>query len=78
MQKRKDILVDHGKMYALTQSADDILYIEVMVGGFAMENYIIPLTQEEQQQYDEEGKDFLDRLALDIAKAPVSFASRRV
>jgi len=78
MKKRKTIFINHEWMYALTQGADGRLYIEVMVGGFAMERYIIPLTEDEQQRYSDEGKDFLHRFAINISKDPQQFANRRI
>jgi hypothetical protein len=37
MKKRKELLIDHGRMYALTQDADGDLYIEVARIGWGDE-----------------------------------------
>ena len=78
MKKRKTLFIDHNWMYSLTEGTDGGLYIEVAVGGIAIENYVIPLSAEERQQYSDEGNSFLHRFALNIAKDPMSFTSRRI
>ena len=67
--KREDVLVDQGKMYALTKDRAGQLFLEVVVGGFAMENVVIPLSNEEQTAYETQGKPMLDDLAFDLGTA---------
>ncbi len=74
--KRKEVLVDRDRMYALTEDASGKLFIEVVVGGFAMENLVIPLTADEQLCYRSNGKPVLDDLAYNICKEPEKFRTR--
>jgi hypothetical protein len=76
--KRKEIIVDRDKMYALTEDASGQLFLEVVVGGFAMENMVIPLSAEERSAYQTNGKSKLDDLAYEICKEPENFRGRAV
>jgi hypothetical protein len=74
--KRKELLIDRDKMYALTQDSAGQLFIEVVVGGFAMENLVIALSKEEEAAYATGGKRELDDLAYKISKEPEVYRSR--
>ena len=74
--KREEILVDREKLYALTRNHGGQLFLEVVVGGFAMENLVIPLTAEECQGYEKAGKEALDELAYRICKETETFRLR--
>jgi hypothetical protein len=63
-------------MYALTQSKAGHFFLEVVVGGIAMENLIVPLTEDEEAAYKSNGKSELDNLACEICKEPDLFRSR--
>ena len=65
---RKEIFVDKDQMYALTVDKKGKYYIEVVCGGMAMENLVIPLNDEEIENYQLRGKSFLDDLSWDICK----------
>jgi hypothetical protein len=75
---REELLVDQDRMYALTRDSDGNLYLEVVCGGFAMENVVIPLTQDETREFERQGKSFLDALSLRICKDPSSYVARRI
>ena len=77
MVQRKELLVDTGRMYALT-SDDASKYLEVMCGGLAMEMCVVRLTQDEVLNYEQEGKEYLDTLAGEIARNRSRFADRTV
>lgn len=68
MTERQELLVDRDRMYALTRDGAGDLYLEVVSGGIAMENVVVKLNDYEAGQYVKDGKPFLDRLALDIAR----------
>jgi hypothetical protein len=78
MKVRKEILVDSGRMYALTQDSDGNYYLEVLVGGFAMYEVVLPLTPEEVAAYEKNGKYELDTLAFKVAKDKSRFADRLI
>lgn len=78
MSRRREVLVDQDRMYALTKTRDGRLYLEVVIGGIAMENLVLPLDEEEMARYTEEGKTFLDGLAAKIARAPSGYRPRAV
>jgi len=63
-------------MYALTQSEAGHLFLEVVVGGIAMENLVVPLSEEEEAAYRSNGKSELDDLAYEVCKEPDLFRSR--
>ena len=65
-------------MYALTCDSSGQLYLEVIQGGFAMENVVMPLSSEETRDYEERGKGVLDDLAFRILKQKSRFESRFV
>ena len=66
MAFRKQLLIDQPNMYKLTTDDVGTLYMEVICGGFAMENIVVPLNSEEVSRYNESGKDFLDEMAVRI------------
>lgn len=74
--KRNEIFVDQGRMYALTVDKEGQYYLEVVCGGFAMENMILPLNAEEMEKYNSRGKLFLDDLAWDVCKNKNKFTGR--
>jgi hypothetical protein len=74
--KRKELLVDQKNMYALTIDENENYYIEVVCGGFAMENLIIQLSDEEMKEYESKGKSFLDDLAWRICKNKSKYEDR--
>ncbi|QIF03622.1 hypothetical protein [Roseimicrobium sp. ORNL1] len=76
--KRKQLLIDHGRMYLLSQDEAGQLFLEVMVGGLGMMNYVIPLTEEEVAKYRANGKEELDLIALKVCKDWGDYRSRRV
>jgi len=65
-------------MYALTQDEGGHYFIEVVVGGFAMENLVIPLSEEEVRAYKTNGKSELDDLAYKICNETEFYRSRSV
>lgn len=74
--KRIELLVDQQKMFALTQDPDGSLFLEVATGGFAMENLVIRLTEEESRKYREEGRAYLNELAYEVQKNTSRFRGR--
>jgi hypothetical protein len=76
--RRQELLVDPKLMYALTQSPDGQMYLEVLAGGFAMENLVLPLCSEEVEDYQRLGKSALDELALRLVKQRPRFESRLI
>jgi len=74
--KREEVIVDREKMYAITSDLEGRLYMEVVVGGFAMESLVIPLSDQELSDYKKEGKPAMDELAYRICKEPEIFRSR--
>ncbi len=76
MSGRRELLVDQDRMYALTQDDDGHLYLEVVVGDIAWENLVVPLSAEESRSYSEQGKSFLDDLAIRVTKTPSAFRDR--
>ncbi len=75
---RQELLVDQERMYALTRDAEGHLYIEVVCGGFAMENIVISLSAEEESKYRKQGKSFLDGFSLEICRSLDSYRERCV
>lgn len=73
--KRKEILVDQGLMYALTEDAAG-LYLEVTCGGIAMETVVLKLKKEEINEFRKQGKSVLDDLAYAVTKGQDDFADR--
>ncbi len=69
-------MIDRDLMYALTEDRCGQLFLEVLCGGFAMENVVLPLSQEERAAYESAGKTVLDDLARRVAKDRRRFASR--
>ena len=65
-------------MYALTSDEDGQLYLEVMTGGFAMENLVLPLSPSEEALYQANGKPALDHLAKKILKNRREFSERLI
>lgn len=76
--KRQEILVDQERMYALTRDEGGQLYLEIVSGGFAMGNIVIPLSAAEVALYESQGKSYLDGLSLEVCKRPASYTSRRL
>ena len=75
---RAPILVDRNLMYALTQDDRGKLFLEVVVGGIAMENRVLPLSAFEQAEYQSKGKLVLDELAKDVLRDRAKFAGRLI
>ena len=63
-------------MYALTKDEYGKLFMEVVVGGFAMENLVIPLSEEEELKYRTNGKSELNSLAHAICQDLKTFRPR--
>jgi len=78
MSDRTELLVSQERMYALTVDEDGVKYLEVVCGGFAMENVAVRLTDEEVSAYERKGRLFLDTLASKVAKQRSFFADRIV
>ncbi len=76
MEARRELLVNRDLMYALTEDRPGQLFLEVLCGGFAMENVILPLSQEERDAYAKVGKEVLDDLARRVAKERRRFSDR--
>lgn len=76
--ERTRLLVDQQKMYALSQNEDGRYFIEVVVGGFTMEELVIPLSSEELSQYQSRGKVALDELSHRICKETTAYRKRAV
>jgi hypothetical protein len=75
---RKELIVDQQHMYALTVDKDGQCYLEVVCGGIAMENMVLPLNREEMESYNLKGKSFLDELSWEICKYKKKFENRFV
>jgi len=76
--KRKEIIVDRDRMYALTKDKRGGLFLEVVCGGFAMENVVVRLSPDERRELESRGKEVLDDLALRVVKDRTAFADRIV
>jgi hypothetical protein len=76
--KREEVIVDRDRMYALTRGTEGRLFMEVVVGGFAMENLVIPLLDSELRDYQHSGKVAMDELARQICKDTEAFRARAV
>jgi len=75
-EKRVEIYVDQEKMYALTTDSKGRHFLEVACGGIAVENVVLPLTAEEFQRYNKEGKDFLGHLAGEVRADRTKYSGR--
>ena len=75
---RTPIVVDDQRMYALTKNDANQFFLEVVVGGMAMETLVIPLNEVEVASYAEQGKRFLDSLAVDVCRSTQEFRNRAV
>ncbi len=74
--RRQEVIVDDERMYALTRDAQGQLFIEVVCGGFAMENVVVPLNAAEEMEFKRRGKTYLDDLSLKVCKSPDAFKNR--
>jgi hypothetical protein len=68
VEPREQILIDRERWYLLSKDREGNLYLEVVVGGFAMEEVVLPLSLEETAAYEKSGKNYLDILALRVNK----------
>jgi hypothetical protein len=76
--KREDVIVDRNRMYAITRDSEGRLFMEVVIGGFAMENFVLSLSDSELRDYQQSGKSAMDELAHQICKDTEAFRSRAV
>jgi len=76
--KRQEVFVDQDRMYALTRDSLGKLYLEVVCGGFAMENIVIPLNADEEKEYKDQGKSYLDNLSLKVCKDLAFYRDRSI
>jgi len=72
----RDIIVDHKKMYRLFETDHAQLVIGAMSGGIGMYEVKVQLTDEDKHAYAQEGRSYLERLALKIQRDPESFRAR--
>lgn len=63
-------------MYALTSDAEGKLFLEVVHGGMAMENLVLPLSSDEEALYKASGKPALDDLAKKVLRNREGFSER--
>jgi len=78
IEKRKDIIVDHERMYSVTSDGEGQLFLEIVYGGFAMDILIMPLSREEVLEFEARGKPALDDLRLRVLKDRARFEARFV
>lgn len=73
---RKEIIIDQEHMYALTMDDENKYFLEVVCGGIAMENIVLPLTTDEIEKYKLKGKSFLDQLSWEVCKKIEKYENR--
>lgn len=67
---KEEVLLQSPLLYRLLRAEDGTLSLEVVVGGIAMYEVRVRLTDEEAASYAREGRAFTDRMAQDIMANP--------
>lgn len=70
MSGEEEVLRNNAWMYRLLRAPEGTLTLAVVVGGIAMYEVRVRLTEEEAAAYAREGADFIDRMAKDIIANP--------
>ena len=73
----KEILRNSSKMYVLFEG-DQTYVLSVMCGGIGLYEAQVHLNSEETAKFDTEGDDYIESLALDIAKHTSKYQDRFV
>lgn len=75
----QQVLYQSPMMHRLLRESDGSLVLEVVVGGMAMYEVRVTLSDEEVRGWESEGKGYIDRLAAAIvADPPFGGRARRV
>jgi hypothetical protein len=72
----EELLRNNAWMYRLLRAPEGTLILEVVVGGMAMYEVRVRLTEEEAATYAREGADFIDRMAKDVIANPRFYGER--
>jgi hypothetical protein len=74
----KELIRSDELLYILEEDEQQTLFLGVLCGGVGVYEVRIRLTDEEREEYLAQGRDFLDRLSLDVAKDHERFKDRIV
>ncbi len=72
----RDLIIDRERMYRLFEVDDGGLCLGVLCGGIAMYEVTFALSDDEVEQYKSKGKDFLDKMSLEVARHPEKYEER--
>lgn len=76
MSGEEEVLRNDAWMYRLLRTSEGSLILAVVVGGFAMYEVRVRLTEEEAATYAREGADFIDRMAKEVMANPRFYGER--
>ncbi len=75
---RRILLRDRDSMYELYVEGNGRHYLSVVVGGVAMYEVIVELTESEVERFQEEGQSFIHDLAYRVSTNESAYAGRMV